>query len=126
MVIEAEHLSYNYADGRPALSDISLRVETGECLGVIGHSGAGKSTLLLHLNGLLLPRTGVMRIGGEPVSPANLLSIRRRVGQQWTGFWKEGAYRDSAEQAVATALNGETAQFEGHFTTLDGRSTWWR
>lgn len=59
---------------------MSVLVEPGERLGIIGPSGAGKSTFLLHLNGVLLPSRGVVRIGGDEVRRANLMRIRARVG----------------------------------------------
>lgn len=78
--VESKHLTYRFPDGRLALDSVSLRVEAGECLGVIGHSGAGKSTFLLHLNGVLLPSSGSVEIGGVAVTPDNLHEIRRQVG----------------------------------------------
>lgn len=78
--VQAERLVFRYGDGRPALNDLSLDVPAGERLGIIGPSGAGKSTFLLHLNGVLLPSSGVVKIGGEPVHRKNLRQIRSRVG----------------------------------------------
>lgn len=78
--MEADRLVYRYADGRVALDGLSLRVEPGERLGIIGASGAGKSTFLLHLNGVLLPYSGVMKIDDEPVRRDNAMRIRSRVG----------------------------------------------
>ncbi len=78
--VEAEGLVFRYPDGRTALDGLSLRVAPGERLGIIGPSGAGKSTFLLHLNGILLPEAGVVRIGGEAVRKDNLRRIRSRVG----------------------------------------------
>lgn len=78
--VDAERLVFRYADGRLALDDLSLQVAAGEKLGIIGSSGAGKSTFLLHLNGVLLPASGVVRIGGEAVHAKNLRAIRSMVG----------------------------------------------
>jgi cobalt/nickel transport system ATP-binding protein len=78
--VEADRLVYRYGDGRPALNELSITVAPGERLGIIGPSGAGKSTFLLHLNGVLLPAKGVVRIDGEPVRAGNLKQIRSKVG----------------------------------------------
>jgi cobalt/nickel transport system ATP-binding protein len=78
--VEADRLNYRYADGREALRGASLTVEPGERVGIIGASGAGKSTLLLHLNGVLLPASGCVRIDGETVTRDNRMAIRSRVG----------------------------------------------
>lgn len=78
--IEIRHLSYAYPDGHPALEDVNLRVERGECLGMIGPNGAGKSTLLLHLNGLLSGTGGEIQILGQAIKKQNLNWVRRKVG----------------------------------------------
>jgi cobalt/nickel transport system ATP-binding protein len=59
---------------------VDFHIRPGESVAVVGANGAGKSTLLLHLNGLLLPGAGEVRIGGLPVTRATLASIRRTVG----------------------------------------------
>jgi cobalt/nickel transport system ATP-binding protein len=71
---------FRYGNGRLVLDNLSLQVAAGERLGIIGPSGAGKSTFLLHLNGVLLPSSGVVRIGGEAVQAKNLRTIRSMVG----------------------------------------------
>ena len=77
--VEADRLVHRYG-ARLALDNLSLTVEPGERLGIIGPSGAGKSTFLLHLNGVLTPSSGVVRIDGEPVTRQNLMHIRGQVG----------------------------------------------
>ncbi|MCC6293425.1 MAG: ABC transporter ATP-binding protein [Bryobacterales bacterium] len=79
-VIDATNLEYHYPDGRAALNGLSLRVEAGERVGIIGPSGAGKSTFLLHLNGVLLPQSGEVRVDGVKVERATLRQVRSRVG----------------------------------------------
>ncbi len=80
IAVEIKHLSYTYPDGHPALTDVHLAVETGECLGLVGPNGAGKSTLLLHLNGLLSGKEGEVRILGQRITRQNLNWVRNKVG----------------------------------------------
>jgi len=73
-MIEVRHLTHIYNRGSPwenrALDGISLRVETGECLGIIGESGSGKSTLAHHLAGILSPTLGSVFIDGSDLYTA--------------------------------------------------------
>ncbi|SFH10115.1 energy-coupling factor transport system ATP-binding protein [Desulfotomaculum arcticum] len=68
-VIEISNLSYVYNAGTPnekkALDNISLSVEKGEFLGIVGANGSGKSTLIQHFNGLLLPSSGSISVLGH-------------------------------------------------------------
>ena len=79
-LIELKRLGHVYPDGTAALTDVSLRITHGECVGVIGANGAGKSTLLLHLNGCLVSSSGEVRVGEFPLVKATLPQIRRTVG----------------------------------------------
>ncbi|MGQ9851667.1 MAG: energy-coupling factor ABC transporter ATP-binding protein [Aggregatilineaceae bacterium] len=79
-MIEIEGLSFSYPDGQRALSAISLRIAAGERVALVGPNGAGKSTLLLHLNGILRPAAGIIRIGGLPLTDRTLGQIRAMVG----------------------------------------------
>ena len=79
-LIELKRLGHVYPDGTAALTDVSLRITHGECVGVIGANGAGKSTLLLHLNGCLVASSGEVRVGEFPLAKATLPQIRRTVG----------------------------------------------
>ena len=86
MSIVIEHLNYVYMSGGPyethALRDVSLTIEDGEFIGLIGHTGSGKSTLVQHLNGLLKPTSGKILVDGlDLADKANdKRAIRRRVG----------------------------------------------
>ncbi|MBE2269947.1 MAG: ABC transporter ATP-binding protein [Anaerolinea sp.] len=79
-VIQIDHVSYTYPDGTAALTDISLRVERGEKVGLVGANGAGKSTLLLLLNGVLRTPRGAITIADLPLTERTLGQIRARVG----------------------------------------------
>lgn len=78
--LEVSRLAFAYPDGHQALYGVDLRIERGERVALLGPNGAGKTTLVLHLNGILAPGHGTVRIGGLPVTKANLAEIRRRVG----------------------------------------------
>lgn len=67
---------------RKALDGISLKINKGEFIGVIGPTGSGKSTLAQHLNGLLLPTSGEVLIDGQDTKHknTNLKKIRQKVG----------------------------------------------
>ncbi len=78
--LEITGLRHRYPDGHRALSGIDLRVEPGERVAVLGPNGAGKTTLALHLNGLLLPDEGTVRVAGVPIGTRTRTDVRRRVG----------------------------------------------
>ncbi len=84
-MIEVSGVSYSYpaTDGRSALAldRVSLRIEEGESLGLIGANGSGKTTLARCLNALVIPTQGVVLVDGlDTRDPANHLAIRQRVG----------------------------------------------
>jgi cobalt/nickel transport system ATP-binding protein len=79
-VLDVQGLAYAYPDGHQALFGVDLHVHRGERVALLGPNGAGKTTLVLHLNGILLPGAGSVSVSGLPVTPENLLEVRRRVG----------------------------------------------
>jgi cobalt/nickel transport system ATP-binding protein len=78
--LEVHDLTFSYPDGHHALSACTLSIERGERVALLGPNGAGKTTFVLHLNGVLSPSRGTVRVGGLPVEKGNLKEIRRRVG----------------------------------------------
>jgi len=83
-VIRCERLTHVYGRGTPlatpALTDVSLTIDAGEVVGVIGATGSGKSTLVQHFNGLLRPTTGRVLLDGVDVNGRG--TDRRRLRQQ--------------------------------------------
>ncbi|MEF9995515.1 MAG: ABC transporter ATP-binding protein [Burkholderiaceae bacterium] len=79
-LLEAIDLAYDYPDGTPALRGLSFRIHHGEAVAIVGANGAGKSTLLMHLNGLLMPSRGEVRIGDWPVTRKTRPQVFRSVG----------------------------------------------
>jgi cobalt/nickel transport system ATP-binding protein len=78
--ISVSDLGFVYPDGTPALDGVSFEIGHGESVAIVGANGAGKSTLLMHLNGVLSPTRGTVRIGDVPVNKDTLPDIRKAVG----------------------------------------------
>jgi ATP-binding cassette subfamily C protein len=70
---------FSYADGHDVLHGIDLEVQPGERLAIVGPSGAGKSTLARLLAGIDAPRSGVVSVGGCPVTELDPAERRRRI-----------------------------------------------
>lgn len=80
-IIELSHVTYSYSNSdTPALKDLSLTINQGEWVAIIGHNGSGKSTLAKLLNYLLAPTAGDITIAGTPVTEENMWAIRDMVG----------------------------------------------
>lgn len=86
MSIVIENLSFTYMKGTPyekkALDGVSLKVEDGEFVGIIGHTGCGKSTLIQHINGLIKVQEGSMTVEGIDLTAKkpDYKSLRSKVG----------------------------------------------
>ncbi|MBN1936147.1 MAG: energy-coupling factor transporter ATPase [Anaerolineae bacterium] len=85
-LVEVHGLGHTYLRGTPlaqeSLRSVDLTVERGQTVVLVGATGSGKSTLLQHLNGLLRPQRGQVRVLGHDLSDpaADLRAIRRAVG----------------------------------------------
>ncbi|MBX7214152.1 MAG: energy-coupling factor ABC transporter ATP-binding protein [Thermoflexales bacterium] len=78
--MEVENVVFAYPDGQQALRGVTLGIEPGEKVALVGQNGAGKSTFLLHLNGILRPTEGRVRVAGMDVVDRNLARVRGAVG----------------------------------------------
>ncbi|MHA1238204.1 MAG: energy-coupling factor ABC transporter ATP-binding protein [Candidatus Odinarchaeia archaeon] len=79
-MIQIENLRYTYPDGSEALKGVSLEIDDGELLVIMGENGAGKTTLIKHLNGLLKPTSGRVVIDGIDTRIASVAELARKVG----------------------------------------------
>jgi cobalt/nickel transport system ATP-binding protein len=79
-VLDVRGLAHAYPDGHQALFGVDLTLHRGERAALLGPNGAGKTTLVLHLNGILEPGAGSVRISGLEVGGRSLREVRRRVG----------------------------------------------
>ncbi len=106
MSIVIKNLRYVYNEGTPfesvAVDDVSLEIEDGEFVGLIGHTGSGKSTFIQHLNGLIKPTSGTIVVNGMDITQkgVSLVDIRKRVGLvfQYPEYqlFEETIYKDIA------------------------------
>lgn len=101
-MITAEHLTYQYTEAdRPAIEDLSLTIEDGQFVAILGHNGSGKSTLAKHFNGILHPTSGKVLVNGLDTSdPDNALEIRRTVGM---------VFQNPDNQIVANIVEDDVA-----------------
>ena len=85
-VISVENLTHTYSVGTPfertAIRDVSVTLTQGESIFVLGHTGSGKSTFVQHLNALLQPTHGTVKIDGEDINKDKISrrDVKRRVG----------------------------------------------
>jgi biotin transport system ATP-binding protein len=98
-IIEIENLSHRFTDGTVGLYNINLSISEGTFVVIAGRNGSGKTTLLKHLNGLLLPTNGVVKLSGEPVSK-NLAWSRQKVGM---------VFQDADSQIVGETVADDVA-----------------
>ncbi len=107
--IKIENLSYLYEDespdSAPVLKDLSLQINKGEFVAILGHNGSGKSTLAKLLNMILMPTSGKIYVGGTDITDDNLsdediLALRKTVGM---------VFQNPDNQLVATVVEDDVA-----------------
>jgi energy-coupling factor transport system ATP-binding protein len=105
MMISAAGLCFRYpgqaANSPAVLQNISLQIQSGEYVAIVGGNGSGKSTLVKLIDGLLLPTSGQLTVNGVPVAPeANLAELRKHVGI---------IFQFPEDQIVATTIEEDVA-----------------
>ena len=86
MQVKLEHVTHTYQPGSPfqatAIRNVSMTIEPGEFLSLIGHTGSGKSTLAQHINGLLKPTEGKVLLDGQDIHEKGypIKEVRRKIG----------------------------------------------
>jgi len=101
-IIELKNVHYRYPDDEEeTLKGVSLEIEEGSFVAVLGHNGSGKSTFAKHLNAILVPTEGTVLVDGRNTSEEeNLLSIRRTVGM---------VFQNPDNQIVANVVEEDVA-----------------
>ena len=99
--ISVRELVFRYpGEHHDALRGLSIDVNAGERVAVLGPNGSGKTTFVMHLNGLLATQAGEVRIGDTPVVESNLMEIRRRVG---------AVFQDADDQLFMSSVREDVA-----------------
>lgn len=80
VLLEVENLVHRYPDGTEALSGVSCAIRRGEFVAILGQNGSGKTTLVKHLNGILTPTAGEIRLSGKSLKGQPPTRLSRLVG----------------------------------------------
>lgn len=111
VLIKVDDLKHTYEGGVEALKGVDLEVRQGEFLAVVGQNGSGKTTLVKHLNGLLLPTNGAVKIKGKDTRKQTLLDISKKVGYVFQNpdhqIFEETVYK---EVAFGPGLQGQSEE----------------
>ena len=101
-IIELNNIHYRYheEDAREALAGVSLKVNRGEWLAIIGHNGSGKSTLAKVMNGLIEAGSGEVFINGVLLNDETVYDARRAVGM---------VFQNPDNQFVGTTVEDDIA-----------------
>ena len=80
-IIKVENVSFSYEKNNKVINNLSLVIEKGQYVAVVGHNGSGKSTLARLFNGLLVPESGSITVCDMPLSDKkNIQAVRSKVG----------------------------------------------
>jgi ABC-type multidrug transport system fused ATPase/permease subunit len=80
LTVELDGISFGYVADTPVLRDVSVRLEAGRVLGVVGRTGSGKTTLTRLLTRFYDPLAGAVRLGGVDLRDVRIEAVRARIG----------------------------------------------
>jgi energy-coupling factor transport system ATP-binding protein len=118
-MIEVEEVHFTYPNGVEALKNVSLIVNNGEFIAIMGQNGAGKTTLVKHFNGLLKPSKGVIRVDGVETTKTSVAALARTVGFVFQNPDHQ-LFSETVEEEVAFALKNFGFEEEA----IQNRITW--
>lgn len=102
-MIEVEDVYFTYPNGVEALKGISLKIENGEFVAIMGQNGAGKTTLVKHFNGLLKPTRGKVLVDGVDTTKVSVATLARNVGFVFQNPDHQ-LFSETVEEEIAFAL----------------------
>jgi energy-coupling factor transport system ATP-binding protein len=102
-ILEVKDAYYTYPSGVQALKGVSLNIDRGEFVAIMGENGAGKTTLVKHFNGLLKPQKGQVFLDGVDVSTATVASLARKLGLVFQNP-DDQLFAEDVEEEISFAL----------------------
>lgn len=102
-MIEFRDVTFVHATGVTALDHVSLTIDDGETVAVVGENGAGKTTLIKHITRLLIPTSGTVFVDGEDTRNRTTAELSRKVGVAFQNPDHQ-LFSESVEQEIAFGL----------------------
>src|SRR5512136_1628086 len=118
-MIEVENVRFTYPNGVEALKDVSLRINDGEFVAIMGQNGAGKTTLVKHFNGLLKPNQGRVLVDDKETTKTSVAKLARDVGFVFQNPDHQ-LFSETVEEEIAFALKN----FGFSEDVIEKRITW--
>ena len=102
-MIEFQDVTFVHQNGVRALDGVSLKIETGETVALVGENGAGKTTLVKHVTGLLKPASGRVLVDGKDTKATSTAQLSRKVGVAFQNPDHQ-LFSESVEEEMSFAL----------------------
>jgi ATP-binding cassette, subfamily B, bacterial len=119
-VLELDDVTFGYAGGAPVVKGVSLRLDAGEHVALVGVTGAGKSTLAKLLTRQYDPQEGAIRLGGVDLRDGTLESLRHRIVMlPQEGYLFSGTIADNVRLADPDASDDEVRHALGQIGALE-------
>jgi energy-coupling factor transport system ATP-binding protein len=118
-MIEVKDVYFSYPNGVEALKGVSLTIERGEFVAIMGQNGAGKTTLVKHFNGLLKPSKGRVFVDGVDTTKVSIAALSKDVGFVFQNPDHQ-LFSETVEEEIAFALRN----FGFNDEIIEKRITW--
>jgi energy-coupling factor transport system ATP-binding protein len=118
-MIEVRDVRFTYPTGVEALRGVSLKIENGEFVAIMGQNGAGKTTLVKHFNGLLRPTKGQILVDGVDTTKVSVATLSRNVGFVFQNPDNQ-LFSETVEEEIAFGLKN----FKFREEVVEKRITW--
>jgi energy-coupling factor transport system ATP-binding protein len=118
-LIEAKDIHFTYPNGVEALKGVSLTIQNGEFVAIMGQNGAGKTTLVKHFNGLLKPTKGQVLVDNVDVKKVSVASLAKSVGFVFQNPDHQ-LFSETVEEEISFALKN----FGFEKSVTEARVTW--